>query len=187
MKTICVFCSSKNPSNPKYAEATIQLAKILSDNNYTIIYGGTQKGLMALLSAEVRKNKGKIIGILPEVFSNLHSPEEEIIRTKNFAERKEEMITKSDAFVCLPGAYGTLDEMTDVIVGKLIRAHNKPIVLINTDGFYNNLLAHFKKIIDEKLTDNYESLYGIINTPKEAIEYLKNYVPVEVKDPAIHG
>ncbi|MEK6899198.1 MAG: TIGR00730 family Rossman fold protein [Nanoarchaeota archaeon] len=177
MKNICVFCSARYPKNKNYTSATIDLAKLIAKKKYTLIYGGSNMGLMSVLSETVRKNGGKTVGILPDVFSHLTSQDDEIVRTKDFAERKATMILRSDAFICLPGGYGTLDEASDIIVGKLIHAHTKPIVFINTEGCYDSLLAHFDKLVEENLADKDTSLYGVVKTPKDAIDYLEKYQP----------
>lgn len=187
MNKICVFCSARSPANPAYAQAIDELGRLLAINNYTTLYGGTKKGLMNILSEAVKRNYGKIIGILPEVFSHLNSPDEEIIKARDLGHRKELMILHSDAFIALPGGYGTLDELSDVIAGKIVNAHNKPIVIINTDGFYDILNDFFQKLVEEKLADNYEHLYKIVDTPEEALDYIKNYSAPEIKHYALKG
>ncbi len=184
---ICVFCSSRNPTNSVYRQATTELGQLLAKNNHTTIYGGSNVGLMALLSEIIKKNHGRIIGVLPEVFSHLNATGDEIVHAKDFAERKAIMITRSDAFICLPGGHGTIDEFSDVIVSKLINIHAKPLVFINTDGFYDNLLAHFKKMTDEGFIDQYDSLYGVVNTPEQALQYILNYKGAMLKNRALKG
>lgn len=187
MKSVCVFCSSRNPKNLAYKKATIELGKLIAEQGYSTIYGGSTEGLMAEFSKSVREHGGKILGILPEVFAHLKNPDEEVVKAKDFGERKAIMIEKSDAFICLPGGYGTIDEMSDVIVSKLLEIHDKPIVLINIGGFYDNLIAQFEKMIAEGFTDKYETLYAVVENPKQAIEYLKKYKPKTIKNSWIKG
>lgn len=187
MARICVFCASRHPPHQAYEEAARELGTLLAQEGHLTIYGGTQKGLMATLSTAVRQSKGRSIGIIPEVFNGLKHPEEEIIKAKDFRERKARMIIDSDAFICLAGGYGTLDELSDVLVGRLISAHHKPLVFVNTSGFYNHLFAHFRHTIAEGLAEDYPSLYGIASTPREELDYIASFNPVKVKHPAIKG
>lgn len=142
---------------------------------------------MDILSNAARKNGGRTIGVLPEVFSHLANDDSTIIAAKDFAERKAYMMTHADAFFCLPGSFGTLDEMTDMLVGKLLTIHTKPVVLINTDGFYDDLLKQFAKAVQVGMAEPNDGLFAAVDTPQQALEYLRTYVPKKRTHKGIRG
>ncbi len=187
MKHICVFCTSWDPYPAIYKEATIDLAERIAKKGYVLVYGGSDVGLMSVLAKTAQRNKGKVVGIIPEIFSDLQAQDDEIIKAKDFGERKALMILRSDAFICMPGGYGTLDEMSDVIVGKQIGAHNKPIVIVNINGFYNHLLAHFERMFGENFANKDEHLYALVETPAQAMHYLENYRPTQAPHSSSKG
>ncbi len=187
MKHICVFCTSWDPYPSIYKEATVDLAERIAKGGYTLVYGGSDVGLMSVLAKTAQKNKAKVVGIIPEIFSDIQAQDDEIIKAKDFGERKALMILRSDAFICMPGGYGTLDEMSDVIVGKQIGAHNKPIVIVNINGFYDKLLEHFEHMFAENFANKEDSLYAVVETPTQAMHYLENYHAAQTPSPSSKG
>ena len=144
---ICVFCSSSNAVNNCFFEQTNQLGKIISNRNHQLVYGGANVGLMEHLAKSVSKNNGNVIGIIPQKIhdNNLSSSfVNELIITSTMDERKRLMREKSDAFIALPGGFGTLEEILEVITLKQLDYHQKPIVFLNTNNFFNSLFEQFE-------------------------------------------
>jgi cytokinin riboside 5'-monophosphate phosphoribohydrolase len=176
---ICVFCSSSNAVDDIYFGMAQNLGFLMASENWNLIYGGANVGLMDCLAQEVKKNGGKITGIIPE---KIHAKGlssgvcDELVICKTMGERKMLMHERSDAFVVLPGGFGTLEEMLEVITLKQLDYHRKPIVVINTNHFYDDLMNLFEKLYSEQFAkDNYRNLFAIVDSPLEAINYIKNY------------
>lgn len=176
---ICVFCSSSNAVDNNYFEDATILGKLISQNEHTLIYGGANVGLMEQVAKTVKDNGGRIIGVIPQKIhdNNLSSSHpDELIITDTMKERKSTMHDKSDAFIALPGGFGTLEEILEVITLKQLDYHHKPIVFINTNGFYSKLIEQFEFSYSEGFAkENYRKLYKIVDTPEQAIDYIAQY------------
>lgn len=180
---ICVFSSSSNAIADIYFQDAVELAQLIAQKNYCLINGGSNVGLMDVVTREAGKNGAKTIGVIPQKLhdfnlASIHA--HEIIVSGDMMERKFKMRELSDAFIALAGGFGTLEEILEVITLKQLSYHNKAIVFINTNGFYDDLFRQFEKSYDEKFAkENYRRLYFIAKSPSEAMEYIKNYEPEE--------
>ncbi len=146
MRNICVYCSSSSAVSREYYQEAYNLGQCLGINNYTLVYGGVSVGLMGEVAHSVYINGGKIISVIPESIKNrgiTFDKADYIIYTKNLRERKAIMEYQSEAFIALPGGFGTLEEVMEILTLKQLQAHNKPVIFINTNGFYDNLLGFF--------------------------------------------
>lgn len=180
IKNICVFASSSNFLDEVYYKDARELGLLIGKNDCNIVYGGSKLGLMYTCAGAVKEEGGKIIGIMPERIANFGcaNPEDcdEFILTSGMRERKAKLDELSDAVIALAGGFGTLEELSEIIVQKQLGYSNKPIVLLNTDGFYNDLLNFFETIIHKNFAkENSRSIFFVAKTPQEAIEYIKNY------------
>lgn len=176
---ICVFCSSSNAVDQQYFNHAEILGEILSKNGHELIYGGANVGLMEHIAHSVKTYGGKVTGIIPRKIydKNLLSQHpDEIIVTATMDERKKLMRNNSDAFIALPGGFGTLEEILEVITLKQLDYHQKPIVFINTKNFYSNLLIQFEHSYSEQFAnENYRHLYTFVENPAQAMAYIENY------------
>ncbi|MDA3881309.1 MAG: TIGR00730 family Rossman fold protein [Prolixibacteraceae bacterium] len=176
---ICVFCSSSNAVDDAYFETAETLGNILAQNRHTLIYGGANVGLMEHLAKAVNKGKAKVIGFIPQKIHDktlASDIPDELFITQTMDQRKREMRDMADAFIALPGGFGTLEEILEVITLKQLDYHQKPIVFINTNNFYEHLILQFEKSYTEMFANpGYRKLYKIVNTPEEAIEYFSSY------------
>lgn len=181
IKRVCVFASSSNFLDEEYYEDAKELGKLLGQNNYDIVYGGSNLGLMWACASQVKEHGGKITGIMPEKLHNLGVFTEgcdEFIITAGMRERKAKIDEISEAVIALAGGFGTLEELSEMIVQKQLGYNKKPIIILNTNCFYNKLNEFFEEIIEQKFANkNMRKIYFIAQTPTEAIEYLKNYEP----------
>lgn len=183
---ICVFSSSSNAIADVYVDEAIQLAKLIGSANYCVINGGSNVGLMDIVTREAKFHGANTIGIIPEKLrdynlASIHC--HQVIVSSDMMERKAKMREMSDAFIALAGGFGTLEEILEVITLKQLGYHHKAIVFINTNGFYDDLFRQFEKSYEEKFAkENYRKLYYIANNAAEAMEYLKNYTPEETVD-----
>jgi uncharacterized protein (TIGR00730 family) len=180
---ICVFSSSSNAIPDVYVNEAIELAHLIGKAKFCLINGGSNVGLMDVITREAGKHGAKTIGIIPEKLrdynlASIHA--HEIIVSGDMMERKAIMREMSDSFIALAGGFGTLEEILEVITLKQLGYHQKAIAFINTNGFYDDLFRQFEKSFEEKFAkENYRKLYFIAENASEAMNYLLNYKPEE--------
>lgn len=178
---ICVFSSSSNAIADVYVNEAIDLARLIGQSGYCLINGGSNVGLMDVITREAGNHGAKTIGVIPEKLrdfnlASLHA--HEIIVSGDMMQRKDKMRELSDSFIALAGGFGTLEEILEVITLKQLGYHNKAVVFINTNDFYNDLFMQFEKSYEEKFAkENYRSLYFVAKNSVEAMNYLMNYKP----------
>ena len=181
MKNICVFCSSSNEVDKKFFEDAREMGRLIGKAGFNFVYGGSTLGLMGESAKGARENGSKIIGIMPKKLRDYGISSgncDEFYVTKGMRERKAKLDELSDAVIALPGGFGTLEEISEIIVQKHLGYSDKPIVFLNTAGFYNNLIDFFNQIIDKSFAQkSMREAYYIADTPKEAIDYIINYKP----------
>ena len=184
MKNICVFASSCNFLEENYYIEAKKLGEEIYNSGYNLVYGGSCLGLMWACAGEIKKLGGKIIGVMPKKLKDLDVYSDycdEFYLTPCMRTRKAKMDELSDAVIALAGGFGTLEELSEMIVQKQLGYNQKPIVILNTNGFYDKMLEFFEIIIEEKFAKNTaRNLYYIAKTPKEAIEYIKSYKPQDL-------
>ena len=144
MKKICIFCGARPGSDSDITLHTQRLAKQLAIRHMTLIYGGGSTGLMGTLADGVLANGGKVIGVIPEKLIEMevaHTGLTEQHIVGNMSNRKDMMIELADAYIALPGGFGTLDELFEVLTNAQLKLHNKPVGLVNVNGYFDHLLA----------------------------------------------
>jgi uncharacterized protein (TIGR00730 family) len=152
MKSICVFCGSSMGTRPEYRQSARELGEILLKKNIQLVYGGANVGLMQILADTVLKGGGEVIGIMPQMLIDkevAHTGLTKMITVVSMSERKSLMVEHSDGFIAMPGGYGTLDELAEVITYNQLRLTDKPIGILNIAGYFDPLLAFFDHITDE--------------------------------------
>lgn len=183
-KNICIFASSSDHIERSYFKAAYNLGLEIGTAGYNIIYGGSTLGLMGEVTAGARKNGSDIVGIMPERLYNMGISSGDctkFILTKGMRERKEKMDKLSSALIALPGGFGTLEELSEMIVQKQLGYNNKPIVLYNTNGYYNGLISFFESIINNHFASKESNkIYFVTDSAKAAIDYIKNYSQEEI-------
>ena len=184
---VSVFCGASLPHSEQITEAARQLGRAIARGGHTLLYGGSNLGLMGATSGAALQEGGRVVGVIPTFFSDdiIHSqPVSELVRVRTLAERKEYLIAHSDAFVALPGGIGTLDEVLEVMVANqlgLVRdrsganqSQGKPMILLNLGGYYNPFLAQLDAMRAEGLlrsdaglvaAASVEECLNILNTP----------------------
>lgn len=140
---IAVFCSSSNYIANHYKQAAFRLGEMIAESGNTLIYGGATGGLMDSVAEGALNRNGQIIGIISQAVIKMNrqsSLPSQLITVETLSERKTQMKQLGDAFVVLPGSYGTLDEMLDIVASGIVGEHKKPLIIVNQDGFYNQFL-----------------------------------------------
>lgn len=171
---ISVFCGASLPHSEQITEAARQLGRAIARAGHTLLYGGSNLGLMGTMSGAALQEGGRVVGVIPTFFSDdiIHSqPVSELVRVRSLAERKEYLIAHSDAFVALPGGIGTLDEVLEVMVANqlgLVRdrsganqSQGKPMILLNLGGYYNPFLAQLDAMRAEGLLRSAAGLISV--------------------------
>jgi len=149
---VAVFCGSSPGSDPLYEKQAILLGEILASRNINIIYGGTKIGLMGAVADGALQNGGTVIGVLPDFLREkeiAHPQLSKLIIVESMHERKTKMHDLSNAFIALPGGFGTLEELFEIITWAQLGLHQKPIGLLNMKGFYDPLLSQLQHMVDQ--------------------------------------
>jgi uncharacterized protein (TIGR00730 family) len=152
MKNISVFCGAHEGNNPRYAEDAKKIGEILATKGINVVFGGGNVGLMKIVSDAALDNGVDAIGIGLESLHNLELVNPRLknqIITKTLLDRKDEFMKRSDAFIVLPGGVGSLDELAEIMANNQLGLINKPVGLLNTEGYYDHLLAWMKKAVEE--------------------------------------
>lgn len=177
---IAVFCSSSEGLKPEFTAAAAELGEWIGRNSHTLVYGGSDKGLMRECARAVKANGGRIISVAPSfvVENGLLNPEsDEIVSVSSLAERKSKMIRISDVFIALPGGIGTLDEVFSVAACNVVGECGKPILLMNLEGIYDDLRNLLAKLEKERLLrpENMKHIH-FCNTLQECTDMIRNKI-----------
>ncbi|XP_027094233.1 cytokinin riboside 5'-monophosphate phosphoribohydrolase LOG1-like [Coffea eugenioides] len=180
-KRVCVFCGSSPGKNPSYQLAAIQLANQLVERNIDLVYGGGSIGLMGLVSQAVFNGGRHVLGVIPITLMPREITGEtvgEVRPVTGMHQRKAEMARLADAFIALPGGYGTLEELLEVITWAQLGIHDKPVGLLNVEGYYNSLLSFIDKAVDEGfISPSARHIIVSAQTAHELMSKLEEYVP----------
>ncbi|XP_024392170.1 probable cytokinin riboside 5'-monophosphate phosphoribohydrolase LOGL10 [Physcomitrium patens] len=178
-KKICVFCGSSSGKKGVFSDEALNLGRELVDRKIDLVYGGGSIGLMGQVAHTVKSGGGHVVGVIPKA---LIGPEltgstvGDLIAVSDMHQRKAEMARQSDAFIALPGGYGTLEELVEVITWNQLGIHKKPVGLLNVDGFYDTLLTFFDKQMEEEFFDNSaRSIVVSAPTASELLDKLEAY------------
>ncbi|KAF6172475.1 hypothetical protein GIB67_006988 [Kingdonia uniflora] len=180
-KSVCVFCGSSTGKRDCYRDAALELGKELVTRSLDLVYGGGSVGLMGLVSQAVFHGGGHVLGIIPKTLMCKEITGEtvgEVRAVADMHQRKAEMARHSDCFIALPGGYGTLEELLEVITWAQLGIHDKPVGLLNVDGYYNYLLTFIDKAVEDGFI-NPDQRKIIVSAPtaKELLQKLEGYVP----------
>lgn len=176
---IAVYCSAKDTIAQDYKVLGERIGLWLAEHSHTLIFGGATGGLMTAVSKAAFENGGEVVGIIPPTIARAGrlSPYcTQLISVANMNERKQQMKELADCFVCLPGSYGTLDEMFDVIASGTVGEHRKPLYILNVEGFYNSLCHQIERMKQEVFIPKLEAYHpDFVSTLDELTEQLNVY------------
>jgi uncharacterized protein (TIGR00730 family) len=189
IRNIAVFCASADGSQPVYRAAAEQLGRALAIHNIGLIYGGANVGLMKAVADATLAASGKVIGVIPEVLVDLevaHHGVTELHVTSTMHTRKALMGEKADAFIALPGGFGTFEELFEVLAWHTLKLHTKPILLLNTNGFYDKLLTFLDHCVAEgMLKATNRELLLVANTVEDALTQLQLHPVISNPQPNV--
>jgi hypothetical protein len=176
ISTVCVYCGSSFGRDPRYREEIVRLGRLLAQRKFGLVYGGGGVGLMGALAEAALESGGEVIGVIPDFLQRAERQLKGLTRLEvvsGMHERKSRMFALADAFLAMPGGFGTLDETIEVLTWKQLGLHDKPIVLVDFHGFWQPVIAAFEHAIEEKFAhgDALEML-RIVPDVDAAIAYL---------------
>jgi len=175
IQSLAVFCGSKKGTNPLYTAHAAQLGKLMAENNVRVIYGGGSAGIMGTIADSAMEHGGSVTGIIPKLLLEWevqHKRITELIVSDDMHIRKKTLYNLCDAAIILPGGFGTLDELFEIVTWNQLSIHYKPVFILNTDGFYTHLIMHIQKMREEEfLYEQAEKRIIVINDPVELIKY----------------
>jgi len=176
IQSIAIFCGSKTGNNPLFEAHTRELGHLLATQNISVIYGGGNKGLMAAVANAALEKNGKVIGIIPKLLSDWehqHDGLTELLVVETMHIRKQMLYEKCDAAIILPGGYGTLDEVFEMLTWNQLNIHDKRIFFLNSGNFYDHLIAHIMQMQEEGfLYEHPETKMTVLNEPADLLKYL---------------
>lgn len=177
IKSICVYCSSSNAIDARHFETAQRLGQLIAERDATLVFGGGSVGLMGEVARAVHDGGGTVVGVIPEALKAregvAYDLADELIVTSTMQERKAGMYQRADAFAVLPGGFGTLEEFLEILTLKHLDYHEKPIALINTDGFYDRLTGFFEQLRAFKFASkrSEDESYHLAPSPDDALDY----------------
>jgi uncharacterized protein (TIGR00730 family) len=185
MKRICVFCGSSPGSRPEYRRSAQEMAAELARRNIGLVYGGSNVGLMGELADAVLRTGGEVEGVIPENLMALEVGHEGLTKlhvVRSMHERKALMADLSDAFVALPGGFGTLEEFCEVVTWTQLGLHAKPCGILNVLGYYSPLLRMFDHAVEERfLKPENRALVLAGDSPAELLQALEEWRPIHAE------
>ena len=182
-KLICVYCSSSDRLDAKYYAAAEALGRALAARGWGLVYGGGKVGLMGALARTVKAGGGRVVGVIPQFMCDkelAYDEADELVTVITMRERKMLMESRADAFVALPGGWGTLEEIMEILTLRQLDVIRKPCVFLNQDGFYDELFRFFGKMVEERFNKPTNlSLFEVARTVDETVAFLEsNRLPV---------
>jgi len=179
MKNISIFCGAHEGNNPKYAEEAKKVAESIAKKGINVVFGGGNVGLMKIISDTALDNGVEVLGIS---LKSLHALElanprlKEIVVSDTLLDRKDEFMSRSDAFVVLPGGVGSLDELAEIMANNQLGIINKPVGILNTEGYYDHLLSWFNKAVEEGFISpaNLKELL-VSDSPEELVDMVVSH------------
>jgi cytokinin riboside 5'-monophosphate phosphoribohydrolase len=184
MAAICVYCSSSNAVHASYFAAARALGTAIAARGHTLIFGGVEIGLMGELARAARARGGPVVGVVPELARGSRHvfAADEVIYTPDLRARKQVMERRADHFVALPGGFGTLEELFEILTLKQLTLHTHPVVLFNHRDYYGPLVAALEHMFTEGFAsaEHHRQLYGVADTVDGLFDYFAAYRPPRV-------
>ena len=178
MKQLCIFCGSSKGNDPVYEDTARELAEIMVNQGLNLVYGGGSIGIMGVLADKILSMNGKVIGVIPKFLYDLevgHDNVTELIIVESMHERKQKMAEISDGFLALPGGFGTLEEMAEILTWIQLKLIRKPIGLMNINGFYDQFLNMLDNMVATGfLKKNNRDILLSSNDPENIINAIMN-------------
>jgi hypothetical protein len=184
MTKITVFCGSRPGKNPYFINLAKELGSLLAKENIHLIYGGASIGLMGAVADSVLENKGKVTGVITTLLNPIegHTGLTDLRIVENMHDRKNMMYELGDAFIIMPGGFGTMDEFFEIVTWSQLNIHKKPIGILNAHSYYDKLIALFENMLEERfIHEEHQKLYFEEKTPSEILKTIQKKL-IEIKE-----
>ena len=186
IKSLCVYCGSARGRSPRYVAAARELGLAMAERQIRLVYGGARIGMMGEVADAVMKNGGEVVGVIPEHLQTTevgHSGITELKVVESMHVRKKLMFDLSDGFAVLPGGYGTLDELFEIITWRMLKLHDKPVVVLNIDGYWDR----FQALIDHLIAEGFarpdsRQYFSVVNSVGRMFDLLDQPADIQVKE-----
>jgi uncharacterized protein (TIGR00730 family) len=173
-RSVCVFCASADGLPEVYRRAARELGRELAGRGHRLVYGGGNVGLMGEVARSVHEHGGTVVGVIPQTLVDrelAYDPADELLVTGTLRERKAEMDARADAFVALPGGFGTMEELLEVLTLRQLRLHDRPVVLVNVAGYWDPFRAMVKAMVEQGFSPIGEGqLFQVAETAARALD-----------------
>ena len=184
MQALTVFCGANTGSDPVYTEVARQMGHLLASEGIALVYGGGKVGLMGVIADAVLEKGGKVIGVIPHFLAHKeveHTGVTEMHYSETMHERKMRMFELSDGAIAMPGGFGTLDELFELCTWAQLGHHEKPLAILNVNGFYDTLLQFLNRVVSDGFLkiENRGIILDAVQ-PTEVLKKMRNYQPVHV-------
>ena len=183
---ICVYGAASSLIDKSFVEAGEELGRKMAERGHSLVFGGGRSGMMGAPARGVREKGGEVLGIAPKFFEE-NNPEvafedcTEFIHTGTMRERKRLLDESSDSFIVTPGGIGTFDEFFEILTLKQLGRHNKAIIILNINGYFNDMLSMMKHAIDKQfITEDCVELFKVTKNIDEALDYIESYDPTDI-------
>ncbi|MCD6112477.1 MAG: TIGR00730 family Rossman fold protein [Bacteroidales bacterium] len=184
MKSICIFCGSSMGKGDIYKNKAKELGKLLAKKNIALIYGGADIGIMRILADTVLENGGKVIGVMPKILEDkeiTHKHLTELHIVEDMAQRKKMMADLADAFITLPGGFGTLDELSEILTWYQLEITEKPLAIFNINGFFDEFLKFLDTAVEQRfLRIEHRKNIIVEDDEEKLLQKLQNYTPIKI-------
>ena len=178
-KSLCVYCASSDRLDAKYYQLATDVGLAMGQRGWTLVYGGGKTGMMGAVARGAKAGGGRVVGVIPEFMKQRElefTEADELISVITMRERKMLMETRAEAFLALPGGWGTLEEILEILTLAHLEVLKKPIVLLNYDGYYDHLIKLFDRIVEENfMRETIRLKYAVANTVDEVFPLIENW------------
>ena len=181
---VCVFCGSSMGNDIRYQEAATQLGEVLAQNDCTLYYGGASVGLMKIIADKMIEKGKEVVGIIPKLICDMeiaHEGVTKMIETESMSERKLMLINEADAFIAMPGGFGTLDELFEIVVLNQLRITDKPVALYNTLNYYDSMIRFIDHAVSQGfIRKEHRDNIIVSDNPETLFKELSKHKSIEI-------
>jgi uncharacterized protein (TIGR00730 family) len=186
IKSLCVYCGSARGRSPRYIAAARELGVAMAERQIRLVYGGARIGMMGEVADAVMKNGGQVTGVIPEHLQTSevgHSGITELKVVESMHVRKKLMFDLSDGFAVLPGGFGTLDELFEIITWRMLKLHDKPVVVLNIDGYWDAFQALIDQVIGQGFArEDSRQYFSVVNSVGRMFDLLEQPADIQVTE-----
>lgn len=185
--SVCVYCGASMRADKIYKDSAIRLGEVLARSGLQVVFGGGKLGLMGLVADSALANGGRVIGIIPKLLENVegaHPNLSELHVVDSMHTRKRKMVELSDAFIVLPGGFGTLDELFEILTWRQLQIHTKPVIIVNVNGYWDPLKKLIHNVIEQNFAPSGHTLFAtFVDSPDEVLNILQQGIDTRICSP----